>query len=150
VRPTTLSSTTAAQEAWSAMRGLAMAQRGRILAVAADVGLSAPQLFALLALAPGEPVPMGDLAGLLRCDASNVTGLVDRLEARALVERRPAPHDRRVRHLVLTEEGAALRAQVTQQLDEAPAGFATLTTAEAEQLRDLLLKVVAGTPPPPA
>jgi DNA-binding MarR family transcriptional regulator len=144
------SASAAAAEAWATMRALAMAQRGRLLAVATDVGLSAPQLFALLALTPGEPAPMGDLAGILRCDASNVTGLTDRLEARGLLERRSAPHDRRVRHLVLTEAGAALREEVKLKLDEPPEGFAELTGAEARALRDLLRKVAAAAPPPPA
>jgi DNA-binding MarR family transcriptional regulator len=140
----------AAAEAWATMRSLAMAQRGRVLAVASEAGLSPPQVFALLALTPGERAPMGDLAGILRCDASNVTGLTDRLEARGLVERRAAPHDRRVRHLVLTDAGAALREQVAERLEAPPDGFAQLTAGEAETLRDLLLKVAAADAPPPA
>jgi DNA-binding MarR family transcriptional regulator len=133
-----------AAEAWMAVRTLAMARRGRVLAVAADAGLSPPQLFALQALTPGEPAPMSNLAGVLRCDASNVTGLVDRLAARGLVQRRPAPHDRRIRHLILTPEGIALRERVAQRLEEPPAGFAALSAAEARQLRDLLFKVEAA------
>jgi DNA-binding MarR family transcriptional regulator len=121
-----------------------------MLNAAAEAGLSAPQVFALLALTPDEPVPMSDLAGVLRCDASNVTGLTDRLETRGLVERRPAPHDRRVRHLVLTDAGLALREQVAARLEEPPPGFAELTADEARTLRDLLKKVVAGGPRPPA
>jgi DNA-binding MarR family transcriptional regulator len=136
-----------AAEAWAVMRTLALAQRGRVLAVAAEVGLSPPQLFALQALTPGRPAPMGDLAGMLRCDASNVTGLVDRLAARGLVERRPAPHDRRIRHLVLTDEGRALRDRVAQLLEAPPEGFAALSRAEAQLLRDLLVKVAAAGSP---
>jgi DNA-binding MarR family transcriptional regulator len=133
-----------AAEAWRAMRTLAMAQRGRVLSVAAEAGLSLTQLFALQALTPGEPAPMSNLADALRCDASNVTGLVDRLAARGLVERRPAPHDRRIRHLVLTEAGNALRDRVAERLEEPPEGFAALSPAEARRLRDLLRKVEAA------
>ena len=129
------------------MRALASTQRGRVAAAAAEADLSPPQLFALLALTPGEPAPMSSLAGALRCDASNVTGLTDRLAARGLVERRPAPHDRRVRHLVLTAEGIALRNRVARRLDEPPDGFAALSPAEAELLRDLVLKVAAAGSP---
>ena len=43
-----------------------------------------------------EPLPMSALAGALQCDNSNVTGIVDRLEAAGLAERRPAERDRRV------------------------------------------------------
>jgi DNA-binding MarR family transcriptional regulator len=125
------------------MRELALAQRGRLLGVAAEAGLSPPQLFALLALTPGEPEPMSNLAEVLRCDASNVTGLIDRLAGRGLVERRPAPHDRRIRHLVLTDAGIALRDHVTRRLDEPPDGFAALSPEEAALLRDLVFKIAA-------
>jgi DNA-binding MarR family transcriptional regulator len=147
VETTAQSLTPEAAEAWAVMRTLALAQRGRVLAVAAEAGLSPPQLFALQALTPGRPAPMGDLAGMLRCDASNVTGLVDRLAARGLVERRPAPHDRRIRHLVLTAEGRALRDHVAERLEAPPDGFAALSRAEAQLLRDLLLKVAAAGSP---
>ena len=53
---------------------------------------------------------MGRLARGLACDASNVTGIVDRLEARGLIERRPGASDRRVKVLVITREGERLRA----------------------------------------
>jgi DNA-binding MarR family transcriptional regulator len=55
-----------------------------------------------------QPLSMGELAERLFCDASNVTGIVDRLESRGLVERQPDPDDRRVRRLVLTDEGRRL------------------------------------------
>ncbi|MER7844997.1 MarR family transcriptional regulator [Kitasatospora sp. NPDC096077] len=51
------------------------------------------------------PRPMRTLADLLGCDASNVTGIVDRLEARDLVRRETDPADRRIKNVVLTEEG---------------------------------------------
>jgi DNA-binding MarR family transcriptional regulator len=143
-------SAAAALEAWTAVRALAMEQRGRMLAVSASAELTPPQVFALLALTPGEPAPMSSLAGLLRCDASNVTGLVDRLAARGLVRREAAPHDRRVRHLVLTESGIALRTRIAEQLHAPPPGFAALSAAEALELRDLLRKVAAGGSTPPA
>jgi DNA-binding MarR family transcriptional regulator len=133
-----------ADEAWALLRELAMAQRGAMLAVAAELQLSPPQLFALQALRDDEPAPMNGLADVLRCDASNVTGLIDRLEARGLVERRPAPHDRRVRHLVLTDEGRRLRAAVAERLSRPPAGLSALSDAETRRLRDLLAKVAAA------
>jgi DNA-binding MarR family transcriptional regulator len=133
-----------ADEAWALLRELAMAQRGAMLAVAAELQLSPPQLFALQALRDDEPAPMNGLADVLRCDASNVTGLIDRLEARGLVERRPAPHDRRVRHLVLTDAGRRLRAAVAERLSRPPAGLSALSDAETRRLRDLLAKVAAA------
>lgn len=53
----------------------------------------------------------GELADRLRCDKTNVTGLVDRLERRRLVERRPGAPDRRVSQVVLTQTGRDLVTQ---------------------------------------
>ena len=74
-------------------------------AAAADFDLSAAQAKALRHVCAAGPVPMGDLACRMRCDASNVTGIIDRLEERGLVERRAAPGDRRVKSLVATGRG---------------------------------------------
>ena len=80
------------QEAWALLGRLFWDMRPRMIRVAGDVGLTPPQLFALRTLDPDEPVPMRALAAALNCDSSNVTGLVDGLEAQGLVERREAEH----------------------------------------------------------
>lgn len=82
--------------------------RGGFETAVARFELSAAQAKALRYLAGAGPVPMRELAQRLRCDASNVTGLVDRLEQRGLVERRAAPTDRRVKSLVVTPAGAEI------------------------------------------
>ena len=56
-----------------------------------------------------EPRPMGELAQQMHCDNSNITGIVDRLSERGLVERRAAEGDRRVKLIALTDEGRELR-----------------------------------------
>jgi DNA-binding MarR family transcriptional regulator len=73
--------------------------------VADGEGLSTAQLDVLRRLRHHGPTPMRRLAEQMKCEASNLTGLVDRLETRGLVERRPDPGDRRVRLLALTAEG---------------------------------------------
>lgn len=73
--------------------------------VADEEGLSTAQLDVLRRLRHHGPTPMRRLAERMNCEASNLTGLVDRLETRGLVERRPDPADRRVRLLALTDEG---------------------------------------------
>jgi DNA-binding MarR family transcriptional regulator len=83
---------------------------------AAAVGLSPAQVSALLTLTPGEAIPMRDLAARLDYDASNLSTLVDRLERRGAVERRPDPADRRVKALALTEAGERLRADFWRDL----------------------------------
>lgn len=77
--------------------------------------LTPPQAHLLRELV-GGPRPMGELAVRLSCDASNVTGLTDRLEARGLVERRPSPGDRRVKVLALTDEGQRLHRALWERL----------------------------------
>ena len=79
--------------------------------VADEEGLSMAQLDVLRRLRHHGPSPMRRLAEQMNCEASNLTGLVDRLEKRGLVERRPDPHDRRVRLLALTEMGDAVSHQ---------------------------------------
>jgi DNA-binding MarR family transcriptional regulator len=59
---------------------------------------------------------MGRLAETLSCDASNVTGLVDRLESRGLVQRRSSAGDRRVKVIHLTAAGSRLRAQLLKRM----------------------------------
>lgn len=112
--------------------------RPRMGAVAAEFGLTPPQMFALKVLDPDRPVPMRELAAQLHCDSSNVTGLVDRLTAQGLVERREAPHDRRVRMLAVTPEGARVRARLHAVMLEVPPGLAGLSVDDQRALRDLM------------
>ena len=132
----------AASEAWGLIAELFTSNRTRFLAIASEFELAPAQLMALKALDPDDPVPMRDLACALACDNSNVTGIVDRLEARGLVERRPAPHDRRVKMLVVTPEGADLRARVKARMEEPPEALTRLDEAEQHQLRDLMRKAL--------
>jgi MarR family transcriptional regulator, organic hydroperoxide resistance regulator len=113
-------------------------QKPRHIAIAAEYDLSPMQAYALRLLEPGTPLPMSDLAEALHCDASNVTGIVDRLEARGLIARRGADHDRRVKMLVVTDEGAALRTRLNTQLSEPPPAIAALAVADQRALRDIM------------
>jgi MarR family transcriptional regulator, organic hydroperoxide resistance regulator len=132
----------AAAEAWSLMYRLFVSQRSRFLAVAAELELAPAQLGALKSLEPGTPMPMSKLAGVLGCDNSNVTGIVDRLEARGLVERRSSEHDRRVKMLVVTERGAELRERLVERMGEPPAELAALPAAEQRTLRDVMRRAL--------
>lgn len=100
----------------------------------------------LLALVVTEPRPMSRLATVLHCEPSNVTGLVDRLERRGLVERRPDPQDRRVKQIAPTDEGRELSAKVWANLSFAAEPLKGLAHAERVQLRDLLRKMVPAQP----
>lgn len=96
----------------------------------------------LLGLLSLEPLPMRRLAQKLRCEPSNVTGIVDRLEARGLVERRPDPNDRRVKLAAATAEGRRVAGSLRSSLDFAREPLAGLSTTERESLRDLLRRML--------
>ena len=70
-------------DTWELLMDLVMAERARMPTIAAEFRLSPPQVHALRLLEPEQPLPMGRLACALGCDASNVTGIVDRLERAA-------------------------------------------------------------------
>ena len=133
---------TAQAEAWALLQRIMAGQRGRLTEIAAELDLAPSQMWALSALEPGEPQPMGELAHTLRCDNSNVTGIVDRLEARGLVERRPGERDRRVKTLHLTAEGEAVRAEVRRRLALPPEPLAALDDDDARALRDVLRRAL--------
>ncbi|MGH2900278.1 MAG: MarR family winged helix-turn-helix transcriptional regulator [Solirubrobacteraceae bacterium] len=133
---------TAAQDAWALMGRLFEQLRPRMVRIAGEFGLTPPQLFALKALDPDNPVPMRALAAALRCDSSNVTGLIDGLEAQHLVERRPAEHDRRVRMLVVTERGRQVHARVAEVFQQVPPELAALSAADQRALRDILRRAL--------
>ncbi|MDP9344331.1 MAG: MarR family transcriptional regulator [Actinomycetota bacterium] len=127
-----------ASEAWRLMAQLFGANKRSFFAIASEFELSPPQVMALRHLEPSEPRPMSELACALHCDNSNVTGIVDRLEDRGLVERHAAEHDRRVKMLVVTARGAELRARLSERLDTAPEALARLSEADQVALRDIM------------
>lgn len=96
----------------------------------------------VLALLSREPTPMRKVARKLKCEPSNVTGIVDRLESRGLVERRPDPADRRVKVAAATELGRSTAARLRGALDFASEPLAELTPAERTLLRDLLKRML--------
>lgn len=124
-----------------ASRLIQLAERSKaaFAAAVAERGLTPPQARALFFLE--RPAPMRDLAAHLSCDASNVTGIADRLEAQGLVERMRGD-DRRVTMLRLTEEGAAARADLSALVVSSPSPSDRLSAAERRQLTALLDKML--------
>jgi DNA-binding MarR family transcriptional regulator len=129
---------TTAREAWRLLMELAFANKARFMATMAEFDLTPVQGHVLRLLEPEQPLPMNDLAGALHCDASNVTGLVDRLEQRHLVERRPGARDRRVKELLLTAEGVDVRTRVLERMWEPPEAINSLSPRDLRALRDIL------------
>jgi DNA-binding MarR family transcriptional regulator len=112
-----------------------------------EIGLSMAKLLALSAIADaGESLPLGQLAERLSCVKSNITQLVDRLEADGLVARQSAPGDRRTRLAAMTAAGRkAWKAGTRIQQQAARALFNGLSAGEARQLKILMEKI--GTRP---
>lgn len=131
-----------ATEAWTLMLHFFFATgRPRMIELWREFDLMPPQQMLLGVLS--EPKPMGELAQYLHCDNSNITGIVDRLEERGLVERRAAEGDRRVKLVALTAEGEQLRAELVRRRSQPPAEFENLSQAELKKLRQLFAKISA-------
>ncbi|MGH9155428.1 MAG: MarR family winged helix-turn-helix transcriptional regulator [Acidimicrobiales bacterium] len=112
---------------------------------ASEFDLSFLQAVALRELA--VPRSMRELADRLCCDASNVTGLIDRLEARDLVLRQVRPADRRVKQLVLTRAGKALQRRLTERVLSGPTVFGVLSGDDRRRLSALLGRMLEAQAP---
>lgn len=134
----------ARRRTWLEMYRVADVIRQRVVEVAQRHDLSAQQAQLLSRLDPEAPASMRQLAELLGCDASNVTGLTDRLERRGLVERRGLPSDRRVKQVAVTPAGIAL----AQAFREEVAAETLLHPLKLDELQTLcgLLERLEGWP----
>jgi len=129
------------REAWGLLAGLVYPPR--FLDIARDLALTPATLGALAKL--GEPRTMGEIAELLRCDPSNVTGIADALETRGLARRRPSQADRRVKEIELTAKGERMRQRVMGELSEPPQWLRALSEKDQRALRDLLRRAADAT-----
>ncbi|MGW8875975.1 MarR family winged helix-turn-helix transcriptional regulator [Streptomyces mirabilis] len=138
--PLTVSNVMLLDTLWASMVSL----YADLTTAAAAHGLTYSQAKALNVLRQG-PAPMRALAGTLRCDASNMTGIIDRLEARGLVYREPSPTDRRVKNVVLSEDGAAAVSSIRDGMHGTHQALDSLSDAERSTLEGLLSRLfVAG------
>ena len=128
--------------AWQLLVRLLLSQRAQMPTLAATLELSPAQCHVLHVIEPGRPMPMKQLAATLSCDASNVTGLVDRLESRGLVRRLPGAADRRVKELDLTPTGVRLRAQLIERMTAPPASFDRLSARDQRTLARILSRLL--------
>lgn len=130
-----------ADEAWAILAEFFFQYgRPRLMDMGAELELSPPQTIVLRFL--DQPRPMGQLATLMRCDNSNMTGIVDRLEERGLVERTAAERDRRVKLIAPTERGKEIREELHRRMAEAPEPLKRLSKTDQEALRDLIRRAL--------
>jgi DNA-binding MarR family transcriptional regulator len=129
-------------DAWQLLVRFFFTQRASLPPLAADLDLSPAQCHVLHLIEPGRPLAMGRLAETLACDASNVTGLVDRLESRGLVRRHPSASDRRVKVLDLTPRGCRLRAVLVERMTAPPEGLRRLSIKDQRALVRILARLL--------
>jgi DNA-binding MarR family transcriptional regulator len=138
-----VASETTGERAWTRMLDLVLLHaRPRMLEIWREFDLMPPQQLVLGLLE--ESRPMGELAQHMHCDSSNITGIVDRLEERGLVERRAAEGDRRVRLVALTEHGREIRAELVRRRAEPPPELAALSGSDLRKLEQILGRVRSG------
>jgi DNA-binding MarR family transcriptional regulator len=110
--------------------------KANFAAVTAGLQLTAPQARTLLRI--DGPASMRELAARIGYDASNMTGIVEALRRRGLVERQTLPADRRVKQVVLTEHGHRLQEQLRHSLGEAMPALGRLDDADRKELHGML------------
>lgn len=111
-----------------------------LLVLAEERELTVMQLFALFAINREGQLPMGKVAEVLHCDASNVTGIVDRLVHRQLVLRNECEYDRRTKTLQLTKKGKAIVSELMNAVPER-LGCDKLSATEQSIFRTVTQKI---------
>jgi DNA-binding MarR family transcriptional regulator len=128
---------------WRAYIDLLRAQKFWLNEIAADFDITPQMAQAMRELPPSGSMTMKELATVMWCDASNATGIIDRLEHRGLVERRPSDADRRVKCIILTASGKRLRRKLEDRFDEPPPAIAALSDADQQALHEILDRALA-------
>lgn len=129
-------------DAWQLLVKFSFTQNTQVSPLAAELDLSPAQFHVLRLLEPDKPIPMRQLADGLCCDASNVTGLVDRLESKGLVRRTASNEDRRVKVIELTPKGARLRTAFMERMAAPPEGLERLSVREQQTLVRILARLL--------
>ncbi|MFI8966529.1 MarR family winged helix-turn-helix transcriptional regulator [Streptomyces sp. NPDC053493] len=118
---------------------------GDFTVAAASENLTASQGRALTVLRRG-PAAMRALAETMTCDASNMTGIIDRLEKRGLVRREAGASDRRVKNVILTAEGERVADAIRAKMRLTRDGLDGLSGEERDALYALLERVFVAPP----
>ncbi|HYE99487.1 MAG TPA: MarR family transcriptional regulator [Planctomycetota bacterium] len=104
-----------------------------------EFGVSGPQIWALRTIDASSGITIGNLAGKMYLHISTVSGILDRLEERGLVERQRSTEDRRVTLLQVTARGRAVLARAPEPPRSLILrGLRTLPAAELRRLRQSL------------
>lgn len=134
---------------WMLLQVAFRAKHG-LMKLAEDHDLTVMQLYTLCSMTPREPIPMNTISCMLFCDASNVTGIVDRLLSQGYIAREEKPEDRRVKMITLTLKGEKLRKDILNELAqyELPE-FQQLSLAQNAELKSILSQILQAPPSKP-
>lgn len=108
-----------------------------------ETALTPIQWSALVATLQHPGLVQSSLSREIFIDTSTVNGVVDRLEARGLIQRKPSPDDRRLKLLYVTEEGQAVLDEATARVVETQGWLLQpLSPKEQAQFMALMHKVL--------
>jgi DNA-binding MarR family transcriptional regulator len=127
---------------WRALIDVIHAQKYWMNQISDELGITLQMAHAIHEIPVAGSVTMKELAADMACDASNATGLIDRLETRGLVERRPSERDRRLKCVVLTAAGKRLRRKIEERFNDSPPAIAALSEDDRRTLREILGRVL--------
>ncbi|OCJ07952.1 transcriptional regulator [Rhizobium sp. AC44/96] len=114
-------------------------------AEAAGYDLTPVQYAALAAISTNPGIDQVTLAGLIAYDRTTITGVVDRLAHKGMIERNASSRDRRARELTITTEGIRTLEGITPAVEAAQKTMVRgLSTDEVEELMRLLRKATAS------
>lgn len=105
------------RQVYKLLRTTAACLKGDLRHWVENYGITWPQFHALYHIG-AEGIPFNELARILHCNASNMTGIADRLTENGWVQRERSAADRRVWLIKLTAAGARLRDRVLPQYEE--------------------------------
>lgn len=100
----------------------------------------------MLFMDPGRPQQMSEVAATIGCGPSNLTGIIDKLEARGFVKRRPGRGDRRVKEVSLTRTGQAFRNRLLARIREPAPWMRALSAEDQRSLIAIFARALAAAP----
>src|SRR5579883_3393841 len=121
---------------------VAVTTKHNLMDVAESHGLTVMQLYTLCLLESGKSIPMNSLSSTLKCDASNITGIVDRLLQQDYIKREENPKDRREKMITLSPKGIKICEKVAETFEKDDLkSLQSLMKEEKHTLSTLLTKI---------
>ncbi len=126
---------------WHLLRVAINAKHG-LINLAEKHKISVMQMYTLCLLDTNAAIPMNSLSCMLNCDASNVTGIVDRLFQQKYIKREESPRDRRAKLITLTPKGIKLCEKIALEMSSyQPAALNNLSEKQKKQFLTLLTHI---------